>query len=156
MSDRIDFSVIIPSFNRPDALLSCLAAIRELNYPSERLEVIVVDDGSTVSYAEAKDEFPEASFLSIENSGPGLARNIGAKEARGRYLAFTDDDCYVHPEWLNRLRETFGIHPSSLVGGSTPAHPDTNLYDRVSQFITGIVYDYYNSWPERAEFFASK
>ena len=155
MSDRIDFSVIIPSFNRPDALSSCLAAVRGLNYPPERFEIIVIDDGSTASYGGVENEFPEVNFLAIKNSGPGVARNVGANSARGRYLAFTDDDCYVHPDWLSKLRETFAVHPSSLVGGSTPAHPETNLYDRVSQFITGIVYEHYNSWPEKAEFFAS-
>jgi GT2 family glycosyltransferase len=114
-----------------------------------------VNDGSTVSYDSVEKLYPEVRWLNVHNGGPGVARNAAVGQALGTYVAFTDDDCYLHPDWLKELRKTFQVHPSAIVGGSTPPHPDTNFYDQVSQFITAIVYRYYNRRPEQAEFFAS-
>ena len=142
MSTTFDFSIVIPTYNRPQALLACLATVRDLDYPKDKYEVVVVNDGSTVSYKAVQELYPEVHWVRVPNGGPGVARNAAVRETRGRYIAFTDDDCYLHPLWLKELRQTFQVHPSALVGGSTPPHPDTGLYDQVSQFITSIAVSY--------------
>ena len=76
-------SVIVPTRARPRHLAGCLSALRALDYPPERLEVIVMDD--------------------VEGDGPAAARNRAAEGARGELLAFTDDDCRPVRGWLRAL-----------------------------------------------------
>ena len=54
-----------------------------------------------------------------DNAGPASARNTGARLARGRWLAFTDDDCAPAPAWLAALGAALRAEPSALVGGPT-------------------------------------
>src|SRR5690242_16282570 len=96
------FSVVVPTYNRPQPLSRCLDALARLYYPREQFEVIVVDDGSTESLAALVKNFQERldiRYLREEHAGPGMARNVGAAHARGEYLAFTDDDCAPCPDW---------------------------------------------------------
>ncbi len=96
----IDFSIIVPTFQRPEGLRRCLAALLRMDYPADRYEVIVVDDGSDPPVEPLVREAVGAAtcrFIRQENHGPGPARNAGAAQARGRWLAFTDDDCAPRP-----------------------------------------------------------
>lgn len=154
-SSPILFSVVIPTFNRPDRLRRCLSSLHTLNYDPESYEVLVVDDGSTVSYNSLQEEFPEVRWLRQPNGGPGPARNFGVSQARGRFIAFTDDDCMVHPDWLRELTRVFEAQPEALIGGATPPAAGAGLYDQVSQFINELVYNHYNKDCEKAHFFAS-
>jgi glycosyltransferase involved in cell wall biosynthesis len=151
----IDFSIIIPTYNRPDALAKCLEHLDQLNYDSNRVEILVVDDGSHVSYDRVLSRHPRVRWFQQSNGGPASARNLAARHASGRFLAFIDDDCYADPEWLQELMVALTHHRSALVGGSTPAFSHANIYDRVSQFITLLVYLHYNRDPQRSQFFAS-
>ncbi len=93
---EIDFTVVIPTYNRPQQLIQCLDAISMQAYPKTRYEVIVVDDGSNESMEAAVAPFlgrMSIVLLRQPNSGPADARNAGAAVARGHYVAFTDDDC---------------------------------------------------------------
>ena len=93
VSTTFDFSIVIPTYNRPQALLACLETVRDLDYPKDKYEVVVVNDGSTVSYKAVEELYPEVHWVRVPNGGPGVARNAAVREARGRYIAFTDDDC---------------------------------------------------------------
>src|SRR5437870_3627411 len=90
------FSIIVPTFQRPVQLATCLQALAGLRYPRERFEVFVVDDGSSVPpsdvVARIRGEI-NITLLIQHHSGPAAARNAGAERARGHVLAFTDDDC---------------------------------------------------------------
>ena len=80
-------SVIIPTYNRPEFLRDCVASLLKCGYAS--LEVIVVDDGSTVDIAEVVAGFePVCTYLRQENQGPAAARNLGFGYAKGR--------CQIH------------------------------------------------------------
>jgi glycosyltransferase involved in cell wall biosynthesis len=119
---QIDFSVVIPAHNRPRQLIECLAAISVLAYPVSRYEVIVVDDGSDESMEPAVAPFlgrMNIALLRQSNSGPAKARNAGAAAARGKYVAFTDDDCRPDPCWLAALAKSVAANPGCAVGGQT-------------------------------------
>ena len=78
-------SVIVPTRNRPDSLAECVAALSRLDYPSDRFEVIVVDDGSATPLSGLVDEARGQVSITLvrqESSGPGVARNTGARTAR--------------------------------------------------------------------------
>jgi glycosyltransferase involved in cell wall biosynthesis len=129
-----------------------------LDYPRERFEVIVVDDGS--------DEPPEAVVAPLQGrldvtllrqvrAGPAAARNTGARWAKGEFLAFTDDDCMPATDWLQTLQARLVAAPKRVVGGRIlNALPD-NPYATTSQLIIDFVYAYYNADPNQARFFAS-
>lgn len=106
----LKFSVIIPTRDRPSELAMCLKSFTALNYPAGAWELIVVNDGGARSFAAMTRDLKQALPLRLVNTdyaGPAAARNIGTNLARGDYLAFTDDDCYVAPDWLISFAKGF-------------------------------------------------
>lgn len=158
LENQILFSIIIPTYNRPQPLTNCLQSLANLDYPDNRFEVIVVDDGSKISLDTVVKPFQNQlnlTLISQSNTGPATARNTGANLAKGQYLAFTDDDCSLDPNWLSALENTFSKIPNALLGGKTiNALPD-NPYSTASQLLIDYIYDYYNLNSSQAEFFAS-
>jgi GT2 family glycosyltransferase len=153
------FSVIIPTYERPAQLASCLRALARQDYPRERFEVIVVDDGSANPPGDILDQFRESLDLELlaqkKNTGPGGARNFGSRRARGEFLAFTDDDCEPHANWLRALAAAFAVSPDRIIGGRTINALPHNLYAETSQAIIEVVYAHFNADPDDARFFAS-
>ena len=96
MPDTPLFSVIIPTYHRNDALRECLNALSpdKQTLSPDLYEVIITDDGKA-STAEAliAAEFPWARWTKGPQRGPAANRNHGAKQARGHWFIFTDDDC---------------------------------------------------------------
>lgn len=152
------FSVIVPTHNRPSQLAACLQAIAEMDYPREGFEVIVVDDGGTASLEQIYHSFRgrlNLSFLRQERGGPAAARNTGVQHSRGRYLAFTDDDCAPSRDWLTRLQEHFAQAPDVLCGGRTVNGLAANPYSAASQAVIDVVYSWQPDAREFPQFFAT-
>jgi glycosyltransferase involved in cell wall biosynthesis len=93
-------SVIIPVYNDADRLQRCLRALEAQTYPSDRYEVIVVDNASDESIEPLVAQFPQAKAEFESQRGSYAARNRGVKMARGDVLAFTDADCVPAPTWM--------------------------------------------------------
>ncbi|HEX4010891.1 MAG TPA: glycosyltransferase family A protein [Solirubrobacteraceae bacterium] len=95
-------SVIVPARDAGPTLGRTLAAISRQDLPTG-FEVLLVDDGSTdETLAIARTWEPAVRIIRSESSrGPGAARNLGAAQARGSILAFTDSDCFPAPGWLS-------------------------------------------------------
>ncbi|MGD9852432.1 MAG: glycosyltransferase family 2 protein [Nitrospirales bacterium] len=151
-------SIIIPTYNRPDQLSSCLQAIDRLTYPRDRFEVIVVDDGSRVPLNSTVEHFSHRmaiKLVSQNNSGPAIARNRGADEAKGEILAFIDDDCTPSPGWLHAIVDTYRDAPDCGIGGKTINILTNNLYAETSQMLLDYLYEYYNQDLQSPKFFAS-
>jgi glycosyltransferase involved in cell wall biosynthesis len=151
------FSIVIPTYNRPERLASCLRSLTRLNYPRDGFEVIVVDDGSAQPMAPTVEPFGSALNLTLlrqVNSGPAQARNAGAARAQGKYLVFTDDDCQPHANWLSALSTQLERQPLALVGGHTLNALPHNVFSTASQLLIDYLYDYYNS-RHQPSFFAS-
>ncbi len=95
-----DFSVILPARNEATLLPAALASIAAQSYPSDRVEAIVVSNGSTDSTAEVAEAFarglptggPAIRVARSEAAGIALAKNVGASLASGRWLVFMDAD----------------------------------------------------------------
>jgi len=99
-------SVIIPVYDDRKHIIRCLNSIFSCNY-KKQFEVIVVDDGSNDGLAEIVTSFPCRFVSTGINSGPGTARNLGAKFAKGDILAFVDSDCVVSEDWLPIIENVF-------------------------------------------------
>ena len=152
------FSIIVPTYNRPKKLARCLRSLAALNYPRDRFEVIVVDDGGSQPLAAVMAEFePEINLRCLvqPNRGPAIARNFGARQAHGRFLAFTDDDCDPASAWLRQLAIQLSEEPEKMVGGYTRNALPRNPFSITSQLLIYFLYHYYNQTESKARFFTS-
>lgn len=97
MADLPHVSVVIPAYNAAERLPTALDSVQAQTYPPEKLEVIVVDDGSTDDTAAVARERLRASpmetqVMSVENGGPSRARNLGWRSSSAEWIQFLDDD----------------------------------------------------------------
>ncbi len=149
-------SVIIPTRDRREALGACLEALARQTMGVGAFEVVVVDDGSEVPVVVEGMGGMEVRVIRQENAGPGAARNRGVAEARGRLVAFTDDDCRPRPEWLAELVRAIEAGGGGvLAGGVTENGLPGIAGSMVSQLIIDLVYEHFNVDAEAARFFAS-
>jgi glycosyltransferase involved in cell wall biosynthesis len=152
------FSVIVPTFERPSRLSVCLRALAEQDYPRGSFEVIVVDDGSKTPPQHAVEPFRsqlDVRLLTQSHSGPAAARNRGAAQAGGDFLAFTDDDCAPRPNWLRALAASFEAFPDCALGGQTINGLPDNPYATASQLVIDYFFAHANANARRARFLAS-
>jgi len=158
LSNPLEFSIVIPSRDHHELLRQCLTSIAALATPRDEFEVIVVDDGSRSPYDEWLPEFDgrfQLRSIRRDGSGPGQARNAGARAARGCVIALTDDDCAPSPDWLLHFKSALSEHPGCVVGGRTVNGIPHNAYSEASQLLSTYLYSYYNADPSHARFFAS-
>lgn len=98
-------SVIVPVYNVKDYLPRCVDTLRKQTYG--RLEILLVDDGSTDGTSELCDRFADEDarirVFHKPNGGTSTARNLGIRSARGEYLGFVDSDDYVDADMYERL-----------------------------------------------------
>ena len=100
------FSVIVPAFNAETTLPSCLNALGQQSVPKDDYEVIVVDDGSSDSTSKIARQF-KMKCMYQANRGPAAARNMGAYQAKGDIILFTDADCVPDRRWLEEMTLPF-------------------------------------------------
>ena len=116
LADSPPVSVIVCTRNGAATLRACLESLQKLRYPN--YEVLVIDDGSTDEVPAIIKSFPQWRGLRQEPSGLSVARNFGMQEASGVILAYTDDDCVAHPDWLTHLVRAFMSDETAVaVGG---------------------------------------
>lgn len=117
-----------------------------------------MDDGSPVPPTGVAETFAgrlDVRVLRQERQGPGAARNAGAAIARGRYLAFTDDDCVPEPGWLDALVDALQRDEGLLVGGFVDNGIEGNPYADATDRIGRYVYDYYLTPAANEAFFTT-
>ena len=132
-------SVVIPVKDRADELRNCLTSLRQLNYPRHRLEIVVVDDGSSDHSAAVARELGAVLVESgAVGGGPALARNQGAQVASGEILAFIDSDCIASPQWLVELLPVFGESRVAAVGGLVDGMYDDSALDRYEAVMSSL------------------
>ena len=101
-------SVVIPTYNRAPELETCLTALAAQTLSRDQFEVLVIDDGSSDSTSSLLETLSSGSPMNLRyfvqpNEGPAAARNAGIEQAKGEWIAFTDDDCIPDPGWLESL-----------------------------------------------------
>lgn len=98
-------SVIIPTYNEEREIINCLETLGEQTYPD--FEIIVINDASTDStykkLTNLKAIIPELILISQDHKGPGTARNLGSKNAKGEVLVFVDADMTFDKNFLRDL-----------------------------------------------------
>lgn len=140
----MDFSIIVPLYNRPSEIDELLDSLTKQTYKS--FEVIIVEDGSTLKAIHIINKYQSALSIQYyykENEGPGLTRNYGAKYANGKYLIFFDSDCIVPKNYMSIVANYVAEHGADFFGG--PDRASTNFtqvqkainYSMTSFFTTG-------------------
>lgn len=104
-------SVVIPTCRRPDLLARCLDQLAPgvQTLSPEQYEVLVTDDGEPSVEQLITDKYPWATWNAGPRRGPAANRNTGAQQARGEWVAFTDDDCIPDAGWLAAFLSA--VHP---------------------------------------------
>jgi len=122
--DMTDVTIVVCTRNRVDALHRCLSSISEtkLRCPTAKAELVVVDNGPSDNTRDFVSTWLRSAPLPVrfvEERRPGLAaaRNAGVRNARGRLIAFTDDDCRVAPNYLSDMLRHFDEDKTPAIRG---------------------------------------
>lgn len=124
--DKIDVTVLVPTYNRKEILLTALRGLFTQDTESH-YEVVIVDDGSNDGTFEALKELtPPVDMVvtRITRRGPAGARNVGLKLARGNLIIFMDSDIYPCPEFV---RAHVKAHTRDNLIGHGPVIHTNNL-----------------------------
>jgi glycosyltransferase involved in cell wall biosynthesis len=128
----VEFSIVIPTYERMDVLPEVLAAVED-QADAPAFEVVVVDDGSgdgTGEWLRNRTFKVPARIVSQPNQGPAAARNLGVRAARGRRVAFLGDDTVPSAGWLASHARAHRERPEAAVLaviGYTGWHPRMRL-----------------------------
>lgn len=118
------FSVVVPTFDREDSLARTITSI--LNMRTSELpglfELLIVDNNPSSPIRNLVESFAQEAGFPIRyipepRRGVSRARNTGVKMSNGDYVAFVDDDCTVHPDWLLNLMNAFITKECDIVQG---------------------------------------
>ena len=100
--DGIFFSIVIPTYQRPDLISRCLSKLNHQDISNEvKYEIIVGDDsGDEETRLLIEEKFSTVRWVRSPGRGPAANRNFGASHAKGEWVVFIDDDTEPHPEFL--------------------------------------------------------
>lgn len=121
-------SIIICTYNRSEDLQKTLSAFNFYNNP--KVEIIVVDDGSTDNTKEIVKHFGVTYIKNKAKAGIARVRNLGFRESSGDYIVYIDDDCIITEHWLFNLLNTFKDANVMGVGGQVIAQDNNNIISR--------------------------
>ena len=125
-------SVVIPTFNSATTLRKCLDSAMSLDYPKERLEVLVIDGGSSDETVRIAREFPVTLVIEPKRIR-GATYNRGLKEARGEYVGYVDSDGTVSRSWLRESVSLLSRDASvGVVYFKSEIPRDSTLFQRVA------------------------
>jgi glycosyltransferase involved in cell wall biosynthesis len=138
----LQFSFIIPVFNRPDEIQELLQSFEALETGTP-YEIVIVEDGSTESSKNIVDNFKSKlniSYFFKENSGPGDSRNFGMKQAKGNYFIILDSDCILPKNYLSEVEKSLNEDYVDCFGGPDAAHESfTNLQKAINFSMTSFI-----------------
>jgi len=131
----VDLSVILATYNRAASLRATLASFRDLVFPDDLTwELLVVDNNSKDSTRQvvedliAETNFP-VRYIFEKQQGRSAALNAGITEAKGKIIAFTDDDVLLDRNWLSTIKKTFDDCDCSAVAGKVVAQWNHRMPD---------------------------
>ena len=140
---NLSFSFVVPVYNRPDEIVELLTSIMGQTY-TEPFEIVVVEDGSTLSSKQNVMDFknhPRAvkgnisiSYFTKDNSGPGDSRNCGMRKAKGNYFIILDSDCILPETYLQTVAKSLQENFIHCFGGPDAAHESFSMVQKAINY----------------------
>lgn len=151
MPTQLSVSIVIPTYNAGPALKDTIEGCLNQDYPSDRLNVIIVDDGSAEATSSLISGYP-VEYIYQDNRGPASARNTGWKAATGEIVCFTDSDCVPERSWVRKLMEGY---TSEGVGGVGGSYEIRNPGSFLARLIHSEIRARHRAMPREADFLGS-
>lgn len=133
----LTYSFIIPVYNRPEEIKELLESFR-LQETSVAFEVVIVEDGSSISSDAIVQEFKEQldlAYFTKANSGPGDSRNYGMQRARGNYFIILDSDCVLPPSYIEAMHGSLSKDYVDCFGGPDAAHRSFTTIQKAINYV---------------------
>jgi GT2 family glycosyltransferase len=113
-------SLIVLNFNGKQHLAECLPSLSQLDYPADKLEVVVVDNASTDGSARyVQAQHPHIRLVqNAENLGFATGNNLGAQAATGQYVVFLNNDMWVERRFVAELVAAIHSGPEVVCAGA--------------------------------------
>ncbi|MCB9948064.1 MAG: glycosyltransferase [Rhodospirillaceae bacterium] len=135
-ADRPAISVVVVARNEERKIGACMRSLAGQHYPAGRVEIILVDDGSTDATVDvARAASPGLRVVSNPGRSISANRNVGWRAARSGLVAFLDADCEAPQDWLDRQAGALaGLPPTAAAvgGGNRPPTGETPFYDALA------------------------
>ncbi len=147
------FSVIVPAYNEQESIEQTLLSITKLRYPTNLLQIIIVNDGSKDQTQEIVQTFIQQhpqhniTILTQSNSGKGRALNHGLEHATGEFFACLDADSFVGENALETMLPLFEEQDVAAVCPVLKVRKPTTMLEKVqwSEYIINMFYKFLNA-----------
>uniref|UniRef100_A0A6C0KH87 Glycosyltransferase 2-like domain-containing protein n=1 Tax=viral metagenome TaxID=1070528 RepID=A0A6C0KH87_9ZZZZ len=128
-------SVCTPTFNRRPFIENMFQCFRNQNYPKDRVEWIIVDDGTDkIGDLIAKSKIPQIKYFTLPEKVPlGTKRNFMHKHAKGTIIVYMDDDDYYPPDRISHAVERLESNKDALCAGSSEIYIYFKTLNRMVQ-----------------------
>ncbi|WP_299103193.1 glycosyltransferase [uncultured Winogradskyella sp.] len=140
--NAIEFSFIIPVYNRPDEIKELLESFLKFE-DTVPFEIVIIEDGSTESSELIIEQFEsnlDISYYIKANSGPGDSRNFGMHKAKGNYYIILDSDVIMPSNYLNEVVTFLETNYYDCFGGPDAAHSSfSNLQKAINFAMTSFI-----------------
>lgn len=136
-------AVIVPCYNEATTVAATCDSLLALDYPKEKLEVILIDDGSTDGTAGAMQRFaghPQVRIVRKENGGKHTALNAGIALTQAEIIGCLDADSFVETDALREIIPCFAAAKVAAVTAAMSVHKPENLLQEMqnAEYIFGI------------------
>jgi glycosyltransferase involved in cell wall biosynthesis len=127
-------SIIVPVYNGSATVVRCVESLLAQDYPPDRREIIIVDNGSKDRTVELLQPYAQSGKIRLLSETRVLnaygARNTGAKSAKGEILAFTDADCIAKGDWLSKLVKDYADENVGIFIGDIVDYQPKTVFER--------------------------
>ena len=138
-------AIIVPCWNEAETIAATCDSLLALDYPTDKLEIILVDDGSTDATPEAMARFAHHRNVSIirkENGGKHTALNAGIAATTAEFIGCLDADSFVEPDSLKEIIPCFARPRVAAVTAAMSVHRPKTLLQHMqsAEYVFGITY----------------
>ncbi|TYP99372.1 GT2 family glycosyltransferase [Tenacibaculum adriaticum] len=139
---KLNFSIIIPVYNRPKEIDELLESLTKQNFADD-FEILIIEDGSDNSSEEIVKKYVnklDIKYFFKDNSGAGASRNFGMLHASGNYFIILDSDVLVPPQYLSEVKIALDKNDTDAFGGPDASHESfTDLQKAINYSMTSVL-----------------